>query len=67
MTNRSRDVRARRSLAVGPSCRGASDFLLFAKQLPVFLLPVLHVDQQRDETVLHLDSEKTLGIKLTCR
>lgn len=57
VTHRSRDVRAGASLAVGPGCRGASDLLLFAQQLPVLLLPVLHVDQQRDEAVLHLDSE----------
>lgn len=65
VTHRSRDVRARRSLAVGPGCCGASDFLLFPQQLPVLLLPVLHVDQQRDEAVLHLD----LGtrINLMCR
>lgn len=65
MTHRSRDVRARRSLAVGPGCCGASDFLLFPQQLPVLLLPVLHVDQQRDEAVLHLDLETLLRIKLT--
>lgn len=57
MTHRSRDVRASGSLAVGPGCRRASDFLLFAQQLPVLLLPVLHVDQQRDEAVLHLELE----------
>lgn len=57
VTHRSRDVRARGSLAVGPGCGGAPDFLLFPQQLPVLLLPVLHVDQQRDEAVLHLDTE----------
>lgn len=56
-THRSRDVRAGASLAVGPGCRRASDFLLLAQQLPVLLLPVLHVDQQRDEAVLHLRLE----------
>lgn len=56
-THRSRDVRAGAPLAVGPGCRGASDFLLLAQQLPVLLLPVLHVDQQRDEAVLHLHLE----------
>lgn len=54
VTHRSRDVGAGGPLAVGPGCRRASDFLLFALQLPVLLLPVLHVDQQRDEAVLHL-------------
>lgn len=57
MTHRSRDVRAAGPLAVGPGRRRASDFLLFAQQLPVLLLPVLHVDQQRDEAVLHLGLE----------
>lgn len=66
VTHRSRDVRARRSLAVGPGCRSASDFLLFPQQLPVLLLPVLHVDQQRDEAVLYLDLQTLLRIKLTC-
>lgn len=54
VTHRSRDVRARASLAVGPGRCAASDFLLLAQQLPVLLLPVLHVDEQRDEAVLHL-------------
>lgn len=66
VTHRSRDVRARRSLAVGPGCGGAPDFLLFPQQLPVLLLPVLHVDQQRDEAVLHLDTETRFRAKLTC-
>lgn len=61
VTHRSRDVRARRSLAVGSGCRRASDFLLFPQQLPVLLLPVLHVDQQRDEAVLNLDLETCLS------
>lgn len=65
VTHRSWDVRARRSLAVGPGCGGASDFLLFPQQLPVFLLPVLHLDQQRDEAVLHLELETLVRIKLT--
>lgn len=65
-THRSRDVRARRSLAVGPGGGGAPDFLLFPQQLPVLLLPVLHVDQQRDEAVLHLDTETPFRAKLTC-
>lgn len=64
-THRSRDVRARGSLAVGPGRHGASDLLLFPQQLPVLLLPVLHVDQQRDEAVLHLDLETLLWTKLT--
>lgn len=66
VTHRSRDVRARRPLAVGPGCGGAPDFLLFPQQLPVLLLPVLHVDQQRDEAVLHLDTETRFRAKLTC-
>lgn len=62
VTHRPRDVRAG-SLAVGPGCRRASDLLLFPQQLPVLLLPVLHVDQQRDEAVLHLDLETALNDK----
>lgn len=54
MTHRARYVRAGCSLAVGPGCRRASDFLLLPQQLAVLLLSVLHVDQQRDEAVLHL-------------
>lgn len=54
MTHRAWYVRAGRPLAVGPGCSRTSDFLLLAQQLTVLLLPVLHVDQQRDETVLHL-------------
>lgn len=64
VTHRSLDVCAR-SLAVGPGCGGAPDFLLFPQQLPVLLLPVLHVDQQRDEAVLHLDGETLLRTKPT--
>lgn len=66
VTHRSRDVRARGSLAVGPGCRGASDFLPFPQQLPVLLLPVLHVDQQRDEAVLHLDLQTLIKLTMKC-
>lgn len=59
MTHRARYVRAGGPLAVGPGCGRASDFLLLPQQLTVLLLPVLHVDQQRDEAVLHLFVAKT--------
>lgn len=54
MTHRAGYVRAGRPLAVGPRHSGASDFLLLPQQLAVLLLSVLHVDEQRDEAVLHL-------------
>lgn len=54
MTHRARYVRAGCPLAVGPGRRRTSDFLLLPQQLAVLLLSVLHVDQQRDEAVLHL-------------
>lgn len=54
MTHRAGYVRAGGPLAVGPGCGRASDFLLLPQQLAVLLLPVLHVDQQRNEAVLHL-------------
>ena len=54
MTHRAWYVRAVCPLAVGPGCRCTPDFLLLPQQLAVLLLPVLHVDQQRDEAVLHL-------------
>lgn len=56
VTHRARDVRAGGPLAVGPRRGRAADFLLLAQQLAVLLLPVLHVDEQRDEAVLHLGS-----------
>lgn len=54
MTHRAWYVSAGCPLAVGPGCSRTSDFLLLPQQLTVLLLPVLHVDQQRDEAVLHL-------------
>lgn len=54
MTHRARYVRAGCPLAIGPGCGCTPDFLLLPQQLTVLLLPVLHVDQQRDEAVLHL-------------
>ncbi len=54
MSHRARYVRAGCPLAVGPGCGRTPDFLLLPQQLAVLLLPVLHVDQQRDEAVLHL-------------
>lgn len=70
VTHRARDVRAARPLAVGPGAARTSDLLPLAQQLAVLLLSVLHVDQQRDEAVLHLFgfSTKQVGffrIKLT--
>lgn len=65
MTHRARYVRAGCPLAVGPG-RGrgrAPDFLLFAQQLAVLLLPVLHVDEQRDEAVLHLVGFKSTTLE----
>lgn len=62
VTHRARYVRAGWPLAVGPGRGRAPDFLLFAQQLAVLLLPVLHVDEQRDEAVLHL-----VGFKGTTR
>lgn len=56
VTHRARDVRAGGPLAVGPRRGRAADFLPLAQQLAVLLLPVLHVDEQRDEAVLHLGS-----------
>lgn len=58
MTHSARDVRAGGPLAVGPRGAGAADFLLLAQQLAMLLLPVLHVDEQRDEAVLHLRGKK---------
>lgn len=54
LTHRAWYVRAGCPLAVGACCGCASDFLLLPQQLTVLLLPVLHVDQQRNEAVLHL-------------
>lgn len=54
MTHRARYVRAGCPLAVGSGCGCTSDFLLLPQQLTVLLLSVLHVNQQRDEAVLHL-------------
>lgn len=58
VTHRARYVCAARPLAVGATCRRASDLLLLAQQLAVLLLSVLHVDEQRDEAVLHLQKTK---------
>ena len=58
-THRAMYVRAGRPLAVGRGRSRTSDFLLLAQQVAVLLLSVLHVDQQRDEAVLHLVSDTT--------
>lgn len=57
MTHCARDVRAGGPLAVGPRRAGAAAFFLLAQQLAMLLLPVLHVDEQRDEAVLHLGGQ----------
>lgn len=54
MTHRAWYVRAGCPLAIRPGCRRTSDLLLLPQQLAVLLLSVLHIDQQRDEAVLHL-------------